>query len=270
MSKKIKVLFLGDLVGKPGRVAAQKFLEKHSHNYNFIIANIENASHGFGLTQKNYKELCEYGINAMTGGNHIWDRKEIFDYINEADRLIRPFNYPKGTPGEGSRVFKIADSISIGIINVLGLVFMSPLISPWELIEEEIQKLKTETSIIIIDHHAEATAEKVAFKHFVEPKGISAVIGTHTHIQTADESITENGTAYITDVGFCGSKNSVIGMNIENSVDRMVKMLPVRLEVGPMDIVQINGIEFIIDSETGKSERINRINMFMNLSEEVI
>ena len=270
MSKKLKILFLGDLVGKPGRLGVRNFLNEHRGNYDFIIANIENASHGYGLTKKNYEELSSYGIQAMTSGNHIWDRKEIFDYINDAHKLIRPLNYPKGTPGVGSRIFEIdGGNISIGIINILGTIFMSPLIPPWELLEEEIKKIQSKTSVILIDCHAEATAEKIVGSHLAAKNNVSAVIGTHTHVQTADEYIMKNGTAYISDIGFCGSYNSVIGMEIGNSVDRLVKMLPIRLEVGAMDLVQINGAELLIDSETGQSESIKRINQIINFNDEV-
>jgi len=270
MSKKLKILFLGDLVGKPGRRGVHKFLDEHRENYDFIITNVENASHGYGLTKRNYEELSSYGIHAMTAGNHIWDRKEIFEYINEAPKLIRPINYPKGTPGVGSRIFELAGgNISIGIINILGTIFMPPLIPPWELLEEEIKKMRSKTPVLIIDWHAEATAEKIAGSHLAAKNNVSAVIGTHTHVQTADECIRENGTAYISDIGFCGSYKSVIGMEIGNSVDRLVKMLPLRLEVGPIDFVQINGVELVIDSETGLSERIERINKVINFNDEV-
>lgn len=269
MSRKLKILFLGDLVGRPGRFGARKFLEKYGKNYDLVIANAENASHGYGLTKKNYEELVSYGIHALTSGNHIWDRKEIFEYINEADRLIIPLNFPEGTPGQGSRIFNIDENISVGVINILGVVFMSPLTPPWELLKQEMQKIREKTSVIIIDCHAEATAEKISCGHIAAREGASAVIGTHTHVQTADETIMENTTAYITDAGFCGSHKSVIGMNIDNSVERLVKMLPVRLEIGPMDVVQINGVELDIDAETGQAERINRINTVMNLEGEV-
>ena len=269
MGKKLKILFLGDIVGRPGRYGVRDFLEKHRDDYDFVIANVENASHGYGLTKKNYNELASYGIHAMTSGNHIWDRKEIFEYIGEADSLIRPVNYPEGSPGVGSRVFKIDEEISIGIINILGVAFMPPLNPPWNILLKEIERLKTETSVIIIDCHAEATAEKIVCGNLALRQGVSAVIGTHTHVQTADETIMENYTAYISDAGFCGPYKSVIGMDIEKSVERLVKMLPLRLEVGPMDEVQINGVEFVVDSETGQSERIERVSKVLNLEGEV-
>ncbi|OGI00777.1 MAG: hypothetical protein A2Y25_06225 [Candidatus Melainabacteria bacterium GWF2_37_15] len=269
MSKQLKILFLGDVVGRPGRLGVRKFLDDNTQNYDFIIVNVENASHGYGLTQKNYNELSSYGIHAMTGGNHIWDRKVIFDYINEADKLIRPLNFPEGTPGVGSRIFKINEHISIGVINILGVIFMQPIIPPWEPLKQEILKLKSKTNVIIIDCHAEATAEKISCGYIAARTGASAVIGTHTHVQTVDEMIMENSTAYISDAGFCGSHKSIIGMEIEGSVERLVSMLPGRLEIGPMPSVQVNGVELFIDSESGHAQAIKRINVVMNLSDEV-
>ena len=158
--KNIKILFFGDLVGRPGRFAVRDFLEKYKLNYDFIIANVENASHGFGLTEKNYIKLSEYGIDCMTSGNHIWDKKEIFNYIDKADKLVRPFNYPENTPGFGSRIFEVAGGVKIAVINVLGRVFMAPVESHWTTVKTEIEHLKTITPIVIVDFHAEATAEK--------------------------------------------------------------------------------------------------------------
>ncbi len=269
MSEKTKILFLGDIVGRPGRHGVRKFLEKNGSGYDFIIANVENASHGYGLTRRNYEEISSFGIDAMTSGNHIWDRKEIFEYINDADKLIRPLNFPEGAPGVGSGVFKTEKGFLIGVINILGVVFMSPLIPPWELLKKEIEKLKEKTPVIILDCHAEATAEKMSCGYIAAKQGASAVIGTHTHVQTADETLLKNTTAYITDAGFCGSQRSVIGMDVDTSVERLVKALPVRLEVGPMDRVQINGVEFVVDCKTGHAESIVRINEVLNLKEEV-
>lgn len=269
MNKQLKILFLGDIVGRPGRLAVKNFLASNN-NYDFVIANIENASHGYGLTKKNYHELLSYGINAMTAGNHIWDRKEIFEYISEADKLIRPINYPKGTLGKGSAVFVLPNGFSVGIINILGTVFMPQIIPPWEILKNEIDYLKTKTNVIIIDCHAEATAEKLTCGYIAAECGVSAVLGTHTHVQTADEMIMNNTTAYITDTGFCGSKNSVIGMEINGSVGRMLSMLPGRLEIGPMQPVQVNGVEILITPETGVATDIKRINLVTDLSDEVI
>lgn len=256
-------------MGKPGRFGVKEFLAKNRQEYDFVIANAENASHGYGLTRKNYNELLGYGIDALTAGNHIWDRKEIFEYINEADKLIRPLNYPDGTPGFGSRVFKINDEISMGIINMLGVVFMQPMTLPWEVLKQEIEKIKEQTNVIIIDYHAEATAEKISCGYIAAREAASAFLGTHTHVQTADEMILEDQTAYITDAGFCGSRKSIIGMEVKGSVERLTTQMPGRLEIGPMLPVQINGVELLIDAESGQAKGIKRINSVMDFSDEV-
>ena len=266
MKENINILFLGDIVGKPGRQSVARFLEQSDNKYDFVIANIENASHGFGLTEKNYHELEALGIGAMTSGNHIWDKKEIFTFIDTADKLVRPLNYPEGTPGFGSRLFELAENLSVGVINIQGTVFMSPITPPWEMLKAEIQKIQYKTPVVIIDIHAEATAEKVSCGYIADKLSVSAVIGTHTHIQTADERILDSGAAYITDAGFCGAYNSVIGMDIEESVKRLVTCLPVKFEVVSSDEVQVNGIELNINAKTGYALNIKRINEVFNLS----
>ena len=266
MKENINILFLGDLVGRPGRQSVARFLEHSGNKYDFVIANVENASHGFGLTEKNYHELDEMGIGAMTSGNHIWDKKEIFNFIYNADKLLRPLNYPEGTPGIGSKIFELSEGISVGVINILGTVFMSPITPPWEMLKAEIQKIQYKTPVILIDIHAEATAEKISCGYIADKLSVSGIIGTHTHIQTADERILEHGAAYITDVGFCGAYNSVIGMEIEDSVKRLTTCLPVKFEVSPNDEVQVNGIELSINVKTGYALNIKRINEVFSLS----
>lgn len=271
----IKILFFGDLVGRPGRFAVRDYIRMYCHpealaegsqeilRYTqndriFIIANVENASHGFGLTEKNYNDLSEYGINCMTSGNHIWDKKEIFNYIDGADKLIRPFNYPAGTPGQGSHVFELANGVKIAVINVLGRVFMSPVESQWTLVRDEILRLKEITPVIIVDFHAEATAEKICFAKFCSELGVSAFFGTHTHVQTADEQII-NGMGYISDAGFCGTRDSVIGMEYKTSLNRFTTCVPERYDVADGDVVQINAVEVEIDSISGHTVAIRRI-----------
>ena len=197
----IKIIFFGDIVGKSGRHAVRDFLLQNKSNYDFIIANVENASHGFGLTEKNYNELSEYGVDCMTSGNHIWDKKEIFTYIDSADKLLRPINYPKGTHGIGSKIFEIDDT-KIAVINILGKVFINAVDFQFEMLTDEIKRLKEITPIVIIDFHAEATAEKICFARYISEFGVSAFFGTHTHVQTADENII-NGMAYITEANEC-------------------------------------------------------------------
>jgi len=246
-----KILFIGDIVGKPGRKVVRRFLE--NKKYDFVIANGENASHGFGLTGKNYYELLEIGIDCITSGNHIWDKNDIFTYIENADKLIRPLNYPDAK-GCGWRLF----DNGIAVLNLLGKTFMTPTKCPFSLLEEEISEVKQCSNIIIIDFHAEATAEKTAFAHFASKLGVSAVLGTHTHVQTADEKIINN-CAYISDVGFCGTYESVIGMEIETSLNRLLTCLPSRYEIAQGDNMQFNAVELEI-THGGIAKNIKRIN----------
>ena len=262
-----KVLFFGDLVGRPGRYAIKDFLEKNKQDYDFVIANVENASHGFGLTEKNYNELSEYGLNCMTSGNHIWDKKEIFNYIDKADKLVRPFNYPENTPGFGSRIFELPNGIKIGVINVLGRVFMAPVESQWSVVKSEIMKLKEITPIIIVDFHAEATAEKICFGRFCADLGVSAFFGTHTHVQTADEHIVNN-MGYITDAGFCGTVDSVIGMDYHTSLNRFTTVIPERYDVADGNVVQLNAVEVEIDQTSGHTVAIKRVFCYVDKSKK--
>ncbi len=266
--KQLKILFFGDLVGKVGRNAVVAYLAdlKNKDNYpDFVIINGENASHGFGLTIKNYTELTEAGVNCITSGNHIWDKKEIFNYIDEAEKLIRPINYPKGTAGVGSRIFEVKGS-KIAVINALGRVFMQPLDSPWDVVKEEVEHLKNETDYIIVDFHAEATAEKLCFGRYLSELGVSMMVGTHTHVQTADEIIINN-MAYITDVGFCGAVDSIIGMEYETSLKRLTTAMPERYEVATTYPAQINAVEVTLCD--GKATEIKRIHIEVEAKEEM-
>ncbi len=259
MQKVLKLLFIGDIVGKLGRKAAGDFLLEQKQSDcppDFAIANVENASHGFGLTEKNYNELSGYGFDCFTSGNHIWDKKEIFQYITRADKLIRPINYPKKTKGVGSRIFEVGE-YKIGVINALGRTFMHPCDSPWEIVKKEIKKIKKITPIVFVDFHAEATAEKICFAKYCSELGISALVGTHTHVQTADEKII-NDMAYITDAGFCGVADSVIGMEYKTSLKRLATGLPERYDIPKSKVVEVNAVEILLDAESGKSLGIKR------------
>jgi metallophosphoesterase (TIGR00282 family) len=266
---KINILFLGDIVGKPGRLAVQRYLASLEEKPDFIIANVENASHGFGLTQKNYNELLSYGIDAFTSGNHIWDKREIFNYIADADKLVRPINYPKGTHGVGYRIFE-TPKCKVGVVNVLGRTFMGLIDSYWEMLDEAIEEIKKETPIVIIDIHAEASAEKICMAKYYALKGVSGVFGTHTHVQTADERIYEDCCAYITDAGFCGDINGVIGMEYEASVKRLITSIPERLEVAASGESQVNGVLITVDCLTGKAEVIQRINKIISEENDIM
>ena len=248
-----KLIFFGDITGRQGRNAVKTCLASDEYKADFVIANIENASHGFGLTKKNYEDLSEAGINCFTSGNHIWDKKDIYEYIDEASNLIRPINYPDGTQGKGSQVFNIRGE-QIGVINVLGRVFMPPIDSPWQVAIDEINRLKKEgVKHIFIDFHAEATAEKICFAKYLAKEFntednalIKGFFGTHTHVQTADEQII-NGMAYITDAGFCGSTDGVIGMEFSTSLKRLSTSLPERYEVAQSKTSLINGVEVLFN-----------------------
>ncbi len=265
----IKILFFGDIVGRVGRNAVIQYLSELSEKNqmpDFVIANVENASHGFGLTSKNYNELADAGINCMTSGNHIWDKKDIFSIFENSNILLRPYNYEKSVCGEGLKYFEV-NGYKIAVLNFLGRVFMQPLDSPFEIMKEKIKEIRNITPNIIIDFHAEATAEKICFAKFCSELGVSAVFGTHTHVQTADEQILSN-MAYITDVGFCGSIDSVIGMDYNVSLKRVLTHLPYRYEVASDTFAQINAVEISLDLFTGMATDIKRINFNLDTSKK--
>lgn len=247
MQDNFKLLFIGDIVGRAGRSVVKKFLvdDGNAKKYDFIIANAENASHGFGLTRKNHDELLSYGINCLTSGNHIWDKRDIFQYISESEALIRPYNYHKSAPGVGYRIFQ--DKIIV--VNLLGRTFMPPIDCPFEAFENIMNELKSKFDLseknIFVDFHAEATAEKQCFSKFAASLGAGAVVGTHTHVPTADETIFD-GCAYLTDAGFCGSRSGVIGMEYETSLKRLVTSINERFEVemAPPYVLNACEIEF--------------------------
>ncbi len=249
------------------RKAVTNYLSELSQSENFpdfVIANVENASHGFGLTEKNYNELSNAGIDCFTAGNHIWDKREIFNYIDSANKLVRPINYPANTPGVGSRVFDKGD-YKIAVINALGRVFMPPIDSPLEILKGEIERLKEITPYIFIDFHAEATAEKICLGKYLSEIGAMGFFGTHTHVQTADEQIINN-MAYITDAGFCGATDSVIGMEYATSLRRMTTLLPERYEVAINPPCTINAVEVSIVDETVTA--IKRINVNVDMKDK--
>ena len=255
----LHILMVGDIVGRPGRRAVKQMIRplKKKYNIDFVIANGENAAGGNGLTQEIADELFDDGIDFLTMGNHTWDKKEIFEFIDLESRLIRPANYPPGTPGRGSTVVKVSKDIKIGIVNLAGRVFLPPLDCPFRTAEFVVNTLLKETKIIIIDFHAEATSEKIAFGWYMDGK-VSAVLGTHTHVPTADERILPQGTGYITDVGMTGPRDSVLGVKTDIVINKFITQLPFRFEVaaGP---AQLNGVLLHINELTGKTEYIKRI-----------
>lgn len=260
----MKVLFIGDIVGRGGRQAVEELLPRirREKKVDFSVANGENAAGGAGITPKVMNQLFLDGIDIITSGNHLWDKKQIIPVLDEERRLLRPANYPPGVPGFGSTVAEAPSGLKIGIINLSGRIFMQALDCPFRVAEREIKKLRKETLLILVDMHAEATSEKIAMGWFLDGK-VSAVVGTHTHVQTADEVILPQGTAYITDLGMTGSMESVIGVKTELILRRFLTQLPVRFEPAENDI-QLSAVVLDLDPITGKADSIERIQMKMN------
>lgn len=257
----VKVLFIADIVGKPGRQALSQELHRvvDRHGVDIVIANGENAAGGFGLTEETARELFDCGVHLLTSGNHIWDKKESFDYIRREERVVRPANYPAGTVGRGSAVIRTPLGLQVGVLNLEGRVFMNALECPFRVADREMAALKVTTPIVIVDFHAEATSEKQALGWYLDGRA-SAVLGTHTHVQTADERVLPGGTAFISDVGMTGSFDSVIGIRKELAVEKFLTQLPVRFEVAKKDI-RLNCVVLEIDEITGKALGIERINI---------
>jgi len=255
----MKILFIGDIVGSPGREAIKKLVVplKQELGIDFVIANAENASGGSGITSKVAAELFASGADVLTSGDHIWKKTEIFELINQEERILRPLNFPSGAPGRGASVFIAQNGAKVGVININGRVFMEALECPFKAALKAAEELAVETKIIIVDMHAEATSEKIALGWYLDGK-VSAIFGTHTHIQTADEKILPKGTAYITDVGMTGPYDSVIGRRVEDVLTRFLSSIPVRFEVAEGNI-QLHGALVEIDKVTGKARSILRI-----------
>jgi metallophosphoesterase (TIGR00282 family) len=255
----MRILFVGDIVGRPGRRALEGLLDRILKEYEvcFTIANGENAAGGMGLTPAIAEEIFGAGVDVLTSGNHIWAKKEIYPFLNEGGRILRPANYPARVPGRGSGVFKVADGRKLGVLNLEGRVFMKTLDCPFRVAEQEIEKLRKETPVILVDFHAEATSEKVALGRFLRGK-VTAVFGTHTHVQTCDERILEGGTAYITDAGMTGPTESVIGVREEAALERFLTQIPWKYEVASGN-VELRGAVVEVDPESGRSKSIERI-----------
>lgn len=256
----MRILFIGDIVGKPGRQIVRDKLSylKKQYSLDFVVANGENSAGGFGITDKIYRELREMGIDVITSGNHIWDKKEVYQVIDQEDRLLRPLNYPPKAPGRGYGIYNVSGKGNIGVINLEGRVFMNPLDCPFRTFDGIIEKIRKVTPIIIIDFHAEATSEKRAFLHYADGRA-TAVLGTHTHVTTADQQVTEKGTAYISDVGMTGVQDSVIGVEAETIIARFVTGLPQRFEVAK-GTPEIRAV-FIEANPEGKAEDFQIIDM---------
>jgi len=255
----LTVLFLGDVVGEPGRTAviAQLPQLRARHGLDFVIVNGENAAGGRGITGKITIDLLRAGVSVITTGDHIWDQKEILSFIDTEPRLLRPLNYPDGAPGNGSIVLETARG-KIGVINVQARTFMQPILeNPFRAVETVVMKMRQETVNIVVDVHGETTSEKIAMGRFLDGK-VSAVIGTHTHVQTADEQIFPGGTAFICDAGMCGPVNSILGRAIDPIMNRFVSNLPASFPVAGGD-VRLHGALIEIDETTGRAMRITRV-----------
>ena len=257
----MKILFIGDIVGKPGRLAIRELLPLIVEDYRIelVIANCENAAAGFGVTRDVVEELYQNRIDVLTSGNHIWDKKEVLEFVEDYETLLRPANYPEGTPGFGSVVMPCASGIHVGVINLAGRVFMRPLDCPFRSAEKEIERLRKKTRIIIVDMHAEATSEKQALGWFLDGR-VSAVLGTHTHVQTADEKILPNGTAYITDLGMTGPFDSIIGTRKDAVLERFLIQMPNKFDVAKGD-VRLQGVVLEVDTASGKALSIERLSV---------
>jgi metallophosphoesterase (TIGR00282 family) len=256
----VKLLFIGDIVGHPGRRAISELLPKlrERHGLDVVIANGENSAGGNGITPDIAADLFSYGIDAITTGDHLWDQKEVLELLQNEPRFLRPLNYPPGTPGKGSTILRIRDLPPVAVMNAQGRTFiMPPLENPFLLAMEEAKWLRQHTNIIFVDFHAEATSEKIAFGRMLDGQ-VSAVVGTHTHVQTADEQIFPRGTAYLTDAGFTGPHESVLGREIQPVLLRFRTAMPQRFEVARND-VKLQGAVIEIDNATGKAVRIERV-----------
>ena len=255
----MKILFIGDIVGQPGRRAVAELLPKlrQEHRLDFVIANGENSAGGSGITPKTAGEIFSAGVDVITSGDHLWDQKEVMELLANEKRFLRPLNYPPGTPGQGSAVFQINKRPPIAVLNAQGRTFMPPLENPFLLALDEVKRLHERTKIIFVDFHAEATSEKIAFARMLDGQ-VSAVVGTHTHVQTADEQIFPGGTAYLTDAGFTGPHESVLGREIEPVLRRFLTNMPQRFEVAK-DRVLLHGCMIEIDDASGKAVKIQRV-----------
>ncbi len=255
----MKVLFIGDIVGRPGRRILKAHLAQlqRDHDIDLTIANVENSAGGYGILPSIGQEILECGVDVMTSGNHIWDKREALEYIGSEERLLRPANYPAGAPGLGARIVRDAGGQEVGVLNLQGRVFMPLIDCPFQVAARELSELRRRTPLVFVDFHAEATSEKIAFGWHLDGQ-VTAVIGTHTHVPTADARILPGGTAYISDAGMTGPVDSVIGMKVKTSLERFLSGRNVRFEVakGPCKLC---GVVVEADQGSGKAISIRRL-----------
>ena len=256
----MRLLFLGDVVGRPGRRALAAFLPRlmARESIQFVIANGENASGGKGIDPRSAEELYDSGVDVVTTGNHVWQNRDIIPYMRETDRLLRPLNFARDVPGLGWTVQPARRSdVRVGVLNLIGRVFMPPAECPFRAGAEAVEELRRHSSVIVVDMHAEATSEKVGMGRFLDGK-VSAVFGSHTHVQTADEGILPGGTAYLTDAGMCGPEDSVLGVKTEPVLQRFLTQMPARFDVATGTVIVQGGI-VDVDEATGRASAIRRV-----------
>lgn len=255
----MNILFIGDIVGEPGRRAVRQLVPKlrEIHSLDVVIANGENSAGGSGITVATAKEIFDSGVDVITSGDHLWDQKEVVELLANESRFVRPLNYPEGTAGQGSTLLRLNDQRVIGVINVQGRTFMPDLENPFLAAQKEVERLRQMTPIILVDIHAEATSEKIALARMLDGK-VSAVVGTHTHVQTADEQIFPGGTAFLCDAGFTGPQESVLGREIDPIIRRFLTNTPQRFGVAK-DRIVLNGVLITVEAQNGRATSIQRI-----------
>lgn len=255
----VKLLFIGDIVGEPGRRAVRRLLPglKSRHEIEFVVANGENSAGGNGITAATAQEIFGAGVDVITSGDHLWDQKEIFTLLAKDARVLRPANYPAGVIGSGSVVIERDGRCPVGVLNLQGRTFMPPLENPFLSAQSEVARLRKKTAVILVDFHAEATSEKIAMGRFLDGT-VSLVVGTHTHVQTADEWVLPKGTAYLSDAGFTGPHDSVLGREVEPVVKRFLTQTPQRFEVASGRVL-LQGVLVDVDESTGLAKSIQRV-----------
>jgi hypothetical protein len=259
----VRILFIGDIVGEPGRKVVRRLVPRlrSTLELDVVIANGENMAGGSGITPRTALEVFDAGVDVITSGDHVWDQKEVMTYIPNEPRVLRPLNYPPGTPGAGSFLLQIPSHAPLAVMNAQGRTFMSDLENPFHAVPAEVRRLRQTTLLVFLDFHAEATSEKIALARMLDGQ-VSAVIGTHTHVQTADEQLFPGGTAYLTDAGFTGSHESVLGREIEPVIRRFVTNLPQRFEVAEKRVF-LQGAVIEIDESNGRALSIQRVSEAM-------
>jgi len=260
----MRLLFIGDIVGRPGRELVRRGLRGlvDRHSIDLVIANAENAAAGFGITRDTGDQILGYGVDVMTSGNHIWDKREAIEYIGAEARLLRPANFPAGVPGRGGYIARTHSGQTVGVLNLMGRVFMQNLDDPFAVALREIDAMRARCRVIFVDFHAEATSEKIAMGWHLDGR-VTAVVGTHTHVQTADERILPKGTAYLTDVGMTGPHDSIIGVEIQAALGRFLNGMPARFETATEN-PRLNAVVIDADEETGRARKITRVSHSMS------